>query len=57
MSFDQEPEIRYLLYHPESDCLFESFSPMADEILDSDSCVEDVTGIESYEEKFMQNKQ
>jgi hypothetical protein len=52
MSFDSEPEMRYLLCHPESDCIFESFSPQADEILATEPCVEDVTGIKHYEDEF-----
>ena len=51
MSFDEEPERRYLLYHPESSCLFESFSPQAEECIDSGE-VEDVTGIQEYENRF-----
>jgi hypothetical protein len=49
--FDQEPEGRWLMYHPESECVFEVLHPgQYQEYLDN-QCV-DVTGDEKYEALF-----
>lgn len=45
---------RWLLWHPESDCLFEEHS---DEFPFGDGLVEDVTGIPEWEEKYEKQKQ
>lgn len=52
MSFDQEPERRHLIYHAESDCIFESYngSEVA-KVLSEDGC-SDVTDIPEFEERF-----
>ncbi len=52
MSFDQEPERRYLIHHAESDSIFESYngSEVA-QFLDSGMC-DDVTDIPEFEERF-----
>ena len=52
MSFDQESEIRYLIYHAESESLFETYngSEVA-KMLSEDGC-DDVTDIPEFEERF-----
>jgi hypothetical protein len=51
MSFDMEPEIRHLLYHPESESLFEVFHEGQFEEALANLC-EDVTGMDKFEERF-----
>jgi hypothetical protein len=52
MSFDQEPEIRYLLYHAESDCVFETYNGSdVRQSVDSGECA-DVTDLPDFEERF-----
>jgi len=52
MSFDQEPEIRYLIYHSESECLFETYNGSeVMKMLSEDGCA-DVTDIPEFEERF-----
>lgn len=51
MGFDQEPESRHLLHHPENDHLFEIFHLSGlEECLDN-GC-DDVTGIPKWEKRF-----
>lgn len=57
MSFDSEPERRHLLYHPESDYLFEEYNiGRAEECLDCGE-VEDVTDIEEFEIRWKSQQQ
>lgn len=60
MSFDTDPRDKYqrfLLYHAESDSLFEVFSRAELEYtLDSEALCEDVTGDEKLEERFKKEK-
>lgn len=52
MSFDQEPERRYLIYHAESDCIFETYDgSQVAKMLREDGC-DDVTDIPKFEERF-----
>ena len=53
MSFDQEPERRTLLYHPESDCLFVEYCISRVEEILSTGEVEDVTGLGNFESRFL----
>lgn len=59
MSFDIDPRDqyrRYLLNHPESDCLFEVFSQAeAEQMLCQDQC-DDVTGMEHWEKLFKEQQ-
>lgn len=48
MSFDTEPEVRYLGYHPESDCVFETYDGS---VFQHDG-VCDVTDVPEYEQRF-----
>lgn len=57
MSFDEEPQKdltdkRMLLWHAESECLYEAHNEAEQYQALSTGEVEDVTGIEQYEELF-----
>lgn len=60
MSFDQNPDDRYeriLMFHPESDCVYEVFSRAEMyNAINSDGMYE-VTGEEPYETLFRNRKQ
>lgn len=52
MSFDQEPERRYLLHHAESDVVFETYNGSEAEQMMGEGLVDDVTDIPIFEERF-----
>ena len=57
MAFDDDPNDRHersLLYHAESDCLFEVFSPAEKDncLGNADGLVSEVTGIMAFEARF-----
>lgn len=60
MSFDIDPKDQYqrfLLWHPESECLFTVYSEAErNSIIDSEPCVSDVTGIPEHEDSFLENQ-
>lgn len=60
MSFDQDPRDahqRFLLYHPESESLFEVWSEAErDNIIDGEPLCEDVTGVAALEDRFRKKK-
>lgn len=61
MSFDQDPDGKYqriLMYHPESECIYEVFSNAErDKAILSDGMSYEVTGEEHYETLFRNSKQ
>lgn len=60
MSFDQDPDDKYqriLMYHPESDCVYEVFSKSEmHDAINSDGMSIRVTGEEPYESRFKEEQ-
>lgn len=57
--FDEDPDDQYeriLCYHPESDCLFEVFSRSEFRQANTTEQVDDLSGVEWAEKRFIQER-